>query len=131
MIKAESAALALSTLMCSNMGLHNTQFFTNCQLLVNCINGDNLSDPSDWSIKPFTQAIIASLTGSSKIHKIPRTQNWMAHSLATRGLSSSQSIQASLSTICCNPAHSHGCPIQCALQCVTTNDVMVSTYSCC
>jgi hypothetical protein len=95
-------------------GLHNTQFFTD--VLVNCINGDNPSDPPNWKIKPFTQASVSSSTGSSKIHKIPRTQNHMADSLATRRLNSSQSIPVPLSTICYNPAHFHGCPLLCALQ---------------
>jgi ribonuclease HI len=66
------------------MGLQHVNIFTDNQLLVNCINGANLSDPPDWQIKPFTQTIIASLQDSYNVQQISRTQNHMAHLLANR-----------------------------------------------
>jgi hypothetical protein len=85
-IMAESAVLALAICLWRQLqiGLQNINFFTNNQLLVNCINGEHPSDPPDWRIKPYTQSIVASLQDSYKVLKISRNQNHMAHSLATR-----------------------------------------------
>jgi ribonuclease HI len=44
---AEVAALALATSLCRQMGLQHISFFTDNQLLVNCINGDRPSNPPD------------------------------------------------------------------------------------
>jgi ribonuclease HI len=78
----ESAAIALATSLCRNMNLEHLNFFTDSQLLVNCINGPDPSNPPDWRIMPFTQVITTSLATSHMVHKIPRTQNHMADSLA-------------------------------------------------
>jgi hypothetical protein len=64
------------------MGLQYTQFFTNNQF-ANCINASNPPDAPDWSTKAFSQSIVAVLTGSSRVHNIPRAQNQMADSVAT------------------------------------------------
>jgi hypothetical protein len=58
--------------------------YTDSQLLVDCINGPDPSNPPDWRIKPFTQIIQDSLNISYTVCKIPRTQNQMADSLARR-----------------------------------------------
>jgi hypothetical protein len=47
----------------------------------NCINAANPSDALDWSTKPFSQSIVAFLTGSSRVHNIPSAQNQMADQL--------------------------------------------------
>jgi ribonuclease HI len=116
---AESAALALATCLCRNMNLEHLNLFTDTQLLVECINGPDPSNPPDWRIKPFTQLITASLNTSSMVHKIPRTQNQMADSLARHALHSLLSFQPSSPVSCTNPSHTHECRLRNALQLVT------------
>jgi ribonuclease HI len=60
-LMVESTALALATSFCRKMGLQHINFFTDNQLLANCINGENPSDPPDWRIRTFTQTIVSSL----------------------------------------------------------------------
>jgi hypothetical protein len=55
---AESVALALAITFCRQMDLQHISFFTDNQLLVNCITGEHSSDPQDWRIKPYTQLLL-------------------------------------------------------------------------
>jgi hypothetical protein len=64
------------------MGLQYTQVFTDNQF-ANCTNAANPSDAPDWSTKPFSYSIVAFLTGSSRVHNIPRAQNQMVDLVAT------------------------------------------------
>jgi ribonuclease HI len=116
-----AAALALAISLCRRMNFEHHSFFSDSQLLVNYLNGADSSNPPDRRIKPFTQLIVASLTGSYAVHKIPRNQNQMADSLARHGLASLLFNQSSLTRLCTNPSHSHGCPLLSALQVVTIN----------
>jgi hypothetical protein len=101
-------------------------------LLVNCVNGDRPSDPPDWRIKPYTQAIVASLQDFyNKVIKISRNHNHMAHSLSTRALHQDSIHNAPQQIICTNSSHLNQCPLLCALHFVTINSVMVHTTSCC
>jgi ribonuclease HI len=85
-LMAESAALALADSMCRFMNLEQLQFYSDSQLLVDCLNGPDPSNPPDWRIKPFTQIIQHSLNTSYKVYKIPRAQNMMADSIVRRAL---------------------------------------------
>jgi ribonuclease HI len=87
-LMAESAALALAYSLCRNMNLEHLNLYTDSQLLVDCMNGPDPSNPPDRRIKPFTQIIEDSLNISYTVCKIPRTQNQMADSLARRALHS-------------------------------------------
>jgi ribonuclease HI len=131
MIMAKFAALALATSLCRNMGLQKVNFYTNNQLLVNCINGANPSNPPDWRIKLLTQTIIASLQDSYNIQKISRTQNHMAHSLANTKFHQNQFHHIAQPSLCTNHSHAHGCPLLCALQIVIISSVMILTVSYC
>jgi ribonuclease HI len=44
-IMAESAALALATSLCNTMDFHDAHFLSDNQMLVNCINGADPSNP--------------------------------------------------------------------------------------
>jgi ribonuclease HI len=83
-LMAESAALALAFSLCRKMNLEHTQFYTDSQILTDCINGLDPSNPPDWRIKPFTQLIQASFIAYYSVAKIPRTENKMADSLARK-----------------------------------------------
>jgi ribonuclease HI len=130
-LMAESAALALALSLCRKMNLGHTQFYTDSQLLTDCINGPDPSNPPDWRIKPFTQIIQSSTNDLYSVLKIPRTENQMADSLARRTLYSILASQPSLPYLCTNPSHSQGCPLHDALQVVTIHSVMVFASSCC
>jgi ribonuclease HI len=130
-LMVESAALALASSLCRNMNLEHTHFYTDSQILADCINGPDPSNPPVWRIKPFTQLIQASLNTSYSVSKIPRSGNQMADSLVRRALHSLLSFQPSSPILCTNPSHSQGCPLQNALQIVTINSVMVFAASCC
>jgi ribonuclease HI len=130
-LMAESAALALAFSLCRKMNLEHTQFYTDSQILTNCINGPDPSNPPDWRIKPFTQIIQSFSNTHFSVAKIPKTENQMADSLARRALHNILSSQTSPLNLCTNPSHSQGCPLQDALQFVTINSVMVFAASCC
>jgi ribonuclease HI len=126
-LMAESTALALATSLCRMMNLEDISFFTDSQLLVNCINRENTAHPPDWRIKPFTQAIVSSLQDSYKVHKIPRIQNYMAHSLANRALHHLNFHYIAPPSLCTNSSHVLECPLLNALHLVTIKSVMVLT----
>jgi ribonuclease HI len=130
-LMAESAALALAASVCRSMNLEQLQFYSDSQLLVDCLNGHDPSNPPDWRIKPFTRIIQQSLNTSYKVYKIPRAHNMMADSLARRALHNLLSFQPSSPFTCTNPDHCQGCPVTNALQLVTINSVMVLAASCC
>jgi ribonuclease HI len=127
----ESTALALASSLCRKMNLEHMQFYTDSQILSDCINGPGPSNPPDWRIKPFTQLIQASFNVYYLVAKIPRSENQMADSLARRALQSIVSFQPSSPNLCTNPSHSQECLLQNALQFVTINSVMVFAASCC
>jgi ribonuclease HI len=130
-LMAESAALALAIYLCRNMNLEQVQFYSDSQLLVDCLNGPDPSNPPDWRIKPFTHFVQTTLINSYQVFKIPRAQNLMADTLARRALHSLLSFQPSSPLLCTNPAHCHGCPLSFALRFVPLNSVFVLAASCC
>ena len=86
-LMAESAALALATVLLEKLELQDAIFLSDNQQLVHFLNGADLSNPPDWRIKPYTQMISPLLAGtSSSIRKISRSQNQMADSLARQAL---------------------------------------------
>jgi ribonuclease HI len=130
-LMAESAALALAISLCRNMNLEPVQFYSDSQLLVDCLNGPDPSNPPDWRIKPFTQFVQTSLINSYQVFKIPRAQNLMADSLARRALHSLLSFQPSSPLVCTNSTNCQGCPLTYALRIVSINSVLILAASCC
>jgi hypothetical protein len=130
-LMAESAALALAIFICRNMNLQHVNFHSDCQLLVDCLNGPDSSNPPDWRIKPFTHFVQSTRINSYQIIKIPRAHNLMADSLARRALHSLLSFQPSSPLLCTNSVHCQGCPLSLALRFVSLNSVFVLAASCC
>jgi hypothetical protein len=117
--------------LCMRMNLEHLSFFSDSQFLVNCINGLHSNDPPDWRIKPYTQAIQASLQNTYNILHINRSRNQMAHSLATSALYNLQNFYVPSSPVCTNVSHTLGCPLLEALRLVLLNNVWVQSASCC
>jgi ribonuclease HI len=130
-LMAESAALALSVSLCRNINLEQVHFYSDSQLLVDCLNGPDPSNPPDWRVKPYTQIVQTSLINSYQVFKIPRTQNMMADSLARRALHRLLSFQPYTPLVCTNPAHCQGCPLTNALRFVSINSAHFLAASCC
>jgi ribonuclease HI len=63
-LMAESAALALAISLCRNMNLEPVHFYSDSQLLVDCLTRPDPSNPPDRRIKPFTQIVQNSLIDS-------------------------------------------------------------------
>jgi len=64
-------------------------FFTNSQIMANYYNSSDLSNPPHWSIKSMTATFsLAMKDADFKVHKIPRTMNSTAHSLAHQAYNS-------------------------------------------
>jgi hypothetical protein len=65
-IMAESAALAVATSLCNTMDFHDVHFLSDNQMLVNCINGADPSNPRigglnlllNWLLLPLWQGLI-------------------------------------------------------------------------
>jgi hypothetical protein len=112
-LMAETAVLALATSLLNRMGFAfpAANFFTDDQLLANYINSPDHSNLPDKRIKPYTQIVTTTSSDSYKVHQIRRSQNQMADSLAKQGLASFNSNQITISGLCSNPSHVHGCPL--------------------
>jgi len=131
-LMAEAGALALVAVLLKQIQLHHTTLLSDNQQLVHFLNGSDLSHPPDWRMKPYTQIISSTLSGTTTaIRKITRTQNQMADLLARQALRDLHSNPHSFSGVCTHSAHVQECPLLMALQNVTINSVMVLTASCC
>jgi ribonuclease HI len=131
-LMAEAAALALAALVTHHLQLNNVTFLSDNQQLVHFLNGSDLSIPSDWRMKPFTQIIRNSThQRSTAILKIGRNQNQTADLLARQALSDLDSDLMHQSCVCSNPAHVEQCPLPMTIQLVNINFVTGLTARCC
>jgi hypothetical protein len=70
-IMAKAASLALASMLLDRLNLSGVNFLSDSEQLVHFLNKDDLSNPLDWRIKPYTQQFYNhALTRSSKIYKI-------------------------------------------------------------
>jgi len=56
-IMAEAASLALASAVSHNLNLSGVSFLSDCEQLVHFLNKNDISDPSDWWIKYFTETL--------------------------------------------------------------------------
>jgi hypothetical protein len=86
-LMAKAAALALASAITHKLNITGTNFLSDSEQLVHFLNKDDLSNPPDWWMKPFTQLFSnhASST-SANIYKIHRSLNTTAHTLARQAL---------------------------------------------
>jgi hypothetical protein len=64
---AEAAALALAATVNDRLSFNNTNYFSDCQELVQFLNAADQSNPPDWKIKYFTQ-LFANLSRRWRSH---------------------------------------------------------------
>jgi hypothetical protein len=82
-IMAEAAALALASVILHKLNMTGINFLSDSEQLVYFLNREDLSNPPDWKIKPFTQLFSNhATTRSAKIYKIHRSLNTTAHTIA-------------------------------------------------
>lgn len=106
-----AAALVLSATVTQRLQIHNITFLSDNQELVNFFNSGDQSTPPDCRIKHLTQILINSTRQrNTKIYKIRRTQNHIAHTLAKQAFVHSQPHPTSLSLSCSNRDHVIQCP---------------------
>jgi hypothetical protein len=53
-LMAKAAALALASAITHKLNITGTNFLSDSEQLVHFLNKDDLSNPPDWWIKPFT-----------------------------------------------------------------------------
>ncbi|OQU90593.1 hypothetical protein SORBI_3001G004550 [Sorghum bicolor] len=71
------------------MNISDCHFLSDCQQLVYFLNREDITNPPDWRIKPFTQIFANCVTNrQSYLHKIHRSLNSTADSLARQAYSS-------------------------------------------
>jgi len=82
-IMAKAAALAFAAAIISEMGIEETYFHTDNEMLVRYFNGEDCFWMPSWDSRPFTQKFI-NHTKHKRIQvlKIPRNKNYKAHKLA-------------------------------------------------
>jgi len=86
-VMAEAAALVLAATVTERLQIHNITFLSDNQELVNFFNSGHQSTPPDCRIKHLTQILINSTRQrNTRIYKIRRTQNHIAHTLAKQAL---------------------------------------------
>jgi hypothetical protein len=128
-LMAEAAALALAALITSSLNITGCTFLSDCEQLVHFINSVDQFNPPDWRIKPFTQIYSNSSPGySSRLCKISRNLNHLAHGLARQTLSSNSLV---LLTSCSNNHASGQCFVPQALQSIDLHLVTLLVASCC
>jgi ribonuclease HI len=57
-IMAEAAALALASVIIDKLNITGVNFLSDSEQLVHFLNKEDLSNPPDWRIKPFTQLFL-------------------------------------------------------------------------
>jgi len=78
-LMVESAALALATNLLNQIQCRRYTIFSDNQQLVHFLNKSNLSNPSDWRIKPYSQSAANLLANyNTQVRKVKRSQNQMA-----------------------------------------------------
>jgi hypothetical protein len=128
-IMVEAASLALASSITRAMNIHNCNFLSDCQQLVQFLNKDDLSNPPDWRIKPFTQVFSNNAAHtSSRIIKINKNLNTTADALARQAYTSSAlELNSHCSNMLCGPL----CSVMQALLTVDLPDVNIIAASCC
>ena len=110
-VMAEAAALVLAATVTERLQIHNITFLSDNQELVNFFNSGHQSTPPDCRINHLTQILINSTRQrNTRIYKIRRTQNHIAHTLAKQAFVHSQPHPTSLSLSCSNRDHVIQCP---------------------
>jgi len=131
-IMAEAASLTLAASIISLLHTNDTSLLTDSQLLVNFFNGNDLSSPPHWDIKPFTQRFLNAVTSRRvQVIKIARSSNITAHSLATQALRHSDDQCNLFRTTCSNVNHASSCPLSMALQSVIWDSYSPIAATCC
>jgi len=88
-LMAEAAAITLAVLVAQRLNTSSYNFFTDSQIMANYYNSSDLSNPPHWSIKSMTAIFLLAMKDADfKVHKIPRTMNSTAHSLAHQAYNS-------------------------------------------
>jgi ribonuclease HI len=129
---AEAAAIALAALITDQLGLQQVNFLSDNQQLVNFLNEQDHTNPSDWRMKYYTQIFCNSAaTRTAVISKIQRSQNQTADALAKQALAESLSTHSPEFTCTCTSTAHDQCTLREALQLVTLNSVWLLTASCC
>lgn len=116
-LMAEAAALALASVVTNKFNLTGVTFLSDNEQLVHFLNKEDLSNPPDWRIKPFTQLFSNySDSRSSKVSKIHCGLNTTAHTLARQAYRDPSAQDNSLVFNCSSEHHVPQCSWILALQ---------------
>lgn len=84
-LMAEAAALALASQVAHKLQITGINYLSDSEQLVHFLNKQDLTNPPDWWIKPYTQLYSNNtISASATIYKIHRSLNTTAHNLATQ-----------------------------------------------
>jgi len=128
---AEAAALAFAAAIISEMGIEDSYFHTDNEMLVHYLNGIDCSWMPSWDSKPFTHMFI-NHTKHKRIQvlKIPRSGNNKAHMLA-RSAFTNVDFPCNIGFSCTNEDHVNSCPLKLALCNVKWESIPSIAASCC
>lgn len=130
-LMAEAAALALASDIVHRLNMTGTNFLSDNEQLVSFLNKQDLSNPPDRRIKPFTQRFYNNTASSSaRIFKIHRSLNLTAHILAQQAFQETN-LQGHLDFSCSSEHHVTPCNILQVLLEVDLTDVLISAARCC
>jgi len=130
-VMAEAATLAFVAAIISEMGIEETYFHTDNEMLLHYFNGEDCSWMPSWDSKPFTQMFI-NHTKHKRIQvlKIPRNRNYKAHMLA-RSEFTNADFSCNIVLSCTNEDHVYSCPLKLALCNVKWDSIPSIAASCC
>lgn len=131
-VAAEAAALALAAMLTHAMDMHQVSFLSDCNQLVTFLNAQDHSNPPDWRMLHFFQAIVeATSSRSCNFYRIDRALNSTADTLAKLAFTS-PAVQFQNYVPSCSYQHNgHQCPLLGALTSVSLAQTRVLAASCC
>lgn len=130
-LMAEAVALALAAVIVQKLNITGINFLSDSEQLVHFLHKEDLANPPDWRIKPFTQLHSnLAVSSSARSYKIHRSLNTTAHSLARQAFTENNT-QGNVELSCSSEHHVPQCSYLQALLDVKLHDVLIVAACCC
>ncbi|CAN6222105.1 unnamed protein product [Urochloa humidicola] len=129
-LQAEAHGLTLASAILKKLNLHHIRYFTDSNILATNMNRqDPVTEAADWRIRPtIADFLCNSQEANYQVHKIPRKDNSIAHTLANQA--KSQANFTACLFACNSPLHSENCVVRLSLENTTWGAYSISSVTC-